>query len=219
MPHIARLRPTRRFVLGSAAAGAAAMAMPRFAVSQDGRILRVRAYSDIQVLDPVHQLSEPEEDIVMAIFAPLVRPRAGDEWDWKPVAAKGVERVSPTEVAFEIIEGMTFTDGYGPVTTEGVKFSIERVAEPGNESPYQGDRATLDEVEVTGERTGVIRLREAFAPLWTSTLPTPRSCTVSRRAVEDMGGRIGTEPKGMSGPYLLTEWVPKQRTVLTRNPD
>ena len=213
-------RPSRRAVLaGGAASGLAVGLAPRFSVAQDGRVLRVRSYSDIQVLDPAHMLSAPEGDIAMAIFAPLASHVAGDEWDWSPVAATRLEPVSDTEVEFELMEGLAFSDGYGPVTAEDVKFSIERVADPEEGSPYQGDWAVLDAVEVTGERTGVIRLTEPFAPLFSSTIPTPRSCILSRRAVEDAGGRIGTEPKGMSGQYLLTEWVPKQRTVLTRNPD
>ena len=217
---IRRLRPTRRAVLAAGAAtGLAAGLAPRFSVAQDGRVLRVRSYSDIQLLDPAHMLSAPEGDIAMAIFAPLAQHVPGDEWDWTPVAASRLEQVSDTEVEFELMEGLVFTDGYGPVTAEDVKFSIERVADPAEESPYQGDWAVLDTVEVTGERTGVIRLTEPFAPLFASTIPTPRSCIVSRAAVEEAGGRIGAEPKGMSGQYVLAEWVPKQRTILTRNPD
>ncbi len=212
--------PSRRQVLATgAAAGVLGAAMPRYSLAQDGRVLRIRSYSDLQTVDPAYLLAIPEEDVMMAIFAPLVGPVAGDDWAWKPVAASRVEQVSDTEVEFELMEGLQFTDGYGPVTAEDVKFSIERFVDPEVESAYAAEWAALDRVEVTGERTGVIRLTEAFAPLFTSTLPTGRSCILSRQAVADSEGRLGIPPLGMSGPYVLTEWVPKQRTVLTRNPD
>ncbi|MEL6963940.1 MAG: hypothetical protein AAFO01_14395, partial [Pseudomonadota bacterium] len=59
---------SRRSLLASASAvGAASLAYPRFAVSQDGNILTVRSYSDLQLLDPAFRLSLPEEDIINSI--------------------------------------------------------------------------------------------------------------------------------------------------------
>jgi peptide/nickel transport system substrate-binding protein len=42
---------------------------------------------------------------------------------------------------------------------------------------------------------------------------------VSRKAVEAAGGKFETTVPAMCGRYLLSEWLPKQRTVLKRNPD
>lgn len=56
-------------------------------------------------------------------------------------------------------------------------------------------------------------------PLWSTTLPNTSAIVVSQKAVEDAGGKLGTEPVAQSGPYLLTDWQPKQRTILKRNPD
>ena len=209
----------RSFLATTGAFGAASMAFPHMAVSQDGKILTVRSYSDLQVLDPAFRLSLPEDDIIREIYAPLIEPVAGDEWDWRPVAVSSIEQVDDTTINFTLLEGMMFSGGYGEVTAEDVKFSIERIADPANESPYAGDWAALDMVEVTGTYTGTIKLKNAFVPLWTTTLPTPAGCIVSKKAVEEAGGKIGTDPVGQFGRYTLSEWVPKQRTVLTRNPD
>jgi peptide/nickel transport system substrate-binding protein len=105
------------------------------------------------------------------------------------------------------------------MTADDVKFSIERVANPENESPYAGDWASLAEVEVIDELSGRIHLSEAFAPLWTSTLPTTTCSILSRRAMEELGGPMTTEPVAQSGRYIMTDWVPRQRTTLVRNPD
>jgi ABC-type transport system substrate-binding protein len=103
-------------------------------------------------------------------------------------------------VFFRLKPGITFTDGYGTMTADDVKFSIERVADPANESPYAGDWAALAEVEVIDELSGRIHLTEPFAPLWTSTLPTPTCSILSRRAMEELGGRDDDRTRGAVRP-------------------
>ena len=39
------------------------------AISQDGSVLTLRSYSDLQILDPAFRLSLPEEDIINSIYA------------------------------------------------------------------------------------------------------------------------------------------------------
>ena len=211
---------SRRSVLaGASAFGAASLAFPNMAISQDGTVLTVRSYSDIQLLDPAYWLSLPEADIIKSIFAPLVDNTPGDQWSWRPVAVSSIEQLDDLTVAFTLRDNIGFTDGYGQMTAEDVKFSIERIVDPANESPYAGDWSALKEVEVKDKLSGLIHLKNKFVPLWTTTLPTAASCVVSRKAVEELGGKIGTEAVAQSGPYLLDEWVPKQKTVLKRNPD
>ena len=211
---------SRRTLLATAAtAGAATMLSPRMAWSQDGKILKVRSYSDLQILDPAYRLSAPEGDIMRAIYAGLVSNEPGDSWDWKSVAVESIEQLDPMTIAFKLRDKIGFTDGFGQMTAEDVKFSIERVADPANESPYAGDWAALKEVEVKDTLSGIIHLKNAFAPLWTSTLPTTTCSILSKAAVEAAGGKLGAEPVAQSGQYILTEWTPKQRTVLKRNPD
>ena len=212
--------PSRRAVLaGGVALGAASLAFPRISLSQDGSVLTLRSYSDLQLLDPAFRLSAPEGDIIRAIFAGLVVNTPGDDWGWKSLAAESIEQLDDTTIAFTLRDNIGFTDGFGQMTAEDVKFSFERVADPANESPYKGDWAELKEVEVKDKLSGLIHLKTAFAPLWTSTLPTETCSILSKAAVEQVGGKIGTEAVGQSGQYLLTEWVPKQRAVLKRNPD
>jgi peptide/nickel transport system substrate-binding protein len=209
----------RNVLLGTGALGAAGLVWPGMAVSQDGRVLTVRSYSDLQILDPAFRLAAPEGDIIREIFPGLVTNTAGDEWTWDLYAAEEMTQEDDLTIFFRLREGITFTDGYGTMTADDVKFSIERIADPAVESPYSGDWQALSEVEVIDDLSGRIRLKEPFAPLWTSTLPTPSCSILSRRAFDERGGRITTEPVAQSGRYILTEWVPRQRTKLVRNPD
>ncbi len=209
----------RSFLAACGAFGAATMTVPRFALSEDGTVLILRSYSDLQILDPAFRLSLPEDDIIRSIFAPLIIPQTGDVWGWKPIAAEKIEQLDDVTIAFTLKDHIGFTDGYGQMTAEDVKYSIERFADPAMESPYAGDWSALKEVEVKDRLSGLIHLKNRFVPLWTTTLPTPATCILSKRAMEDLGDKITTKPVAQSGQYLLTDWQPKQKTVLKRNPD
>lgn len=210
---------TRRGVLaGAGALSLASLIYSDKARAQAGSILKIRSYADIQILDPAFRLAAPEGDITNVIFAGLVSAISGDTWGWKPMAVETIEQLDPLTIAFKLRDNIGFTDGYGQMTAEDVKFSIERIANKKNESPYAGDWATLKEVEVKDKLSGLIHLTEAFAPMWTSTLPTPSGTILSQKAVTELGGKIALKPVAQSGPYLLKEWTPKQRTVLVRNP-
>lgn len=211
---------SRRTVLaGAGALGLASLVYPMRRSAAAGSTLKVRSYSDIQILDPAFRLSAPEGDITTLIYAGLVVATPAETWGWKPMAVESIEKLDPLTVAFKLRDGIGFTDGFGQMTADDVKFSIERIADKKNQSPYAGDWATLREVEVKDKLSGLIHLNEAFAPLWTSTLPTPSGSILSRRAVTEAGGKLSVKPVAQSGPYLLKEWLPKQRTVLVRNPD
>ena len=209
----------RSFLAAAGAFGAASMALPRTALSNDGKVLTIRSYSDLQILDPAYRVSLPEDDIIRSIFAPMVIPQAGDVWAWKPVAVDSIEQLDDVTVSFKLKDNIGFSDGYGQMTAEDVKFSIERIADPANESPYAGDWGALKEVEVKDKLSGLIHLKNKFVPLWTTTLPTPASCIVSKKALEELGDKITTKPVAQSGQYLLADWQAKQKTVLKRNPD
>lgn len=220
MTNIINTGVSRRSVLaGAGALGLASLIYPGSTRAAGGSILKVRSYADIQILDPAFRLAAPEGDITSVIFAGLVVTPAGDTWSWKPMAAETIEQLDPLTIAFKLRDNIGFTDGFGQMTAEDVKFSIERLADPKMESPYSGDWATLKEVEVKDTLSGLIHLKEAFAPLWTSTLPTPSGTILSKKAVTEAGGKLGVKAVAQSGPYLLKEWLPKQRTVLVRNPD
>ena len=210
----------RQFLLGAAAGLTALTLRPGLSYAVDGDTLVVRGASDIQVLDPAFQNGLLEEEIGRCLFVSLNRlddVRAGVAW--KPYAAKSLEQKSPTEIAFELQDWLTWTGGNGPVTAEDVKYSFERVANPANASAWAYAFDALDKVEVTGERTGIIHLKSPSAPFWVTTLPYYMGHVVCKKAVEAAGGKFTTEVPASCGPYLIDKWVPKQSLSLKANPD
>ena len=171
------------------------------------------------MLDPAHRKGQPEGDVLRCLFPRLIEYRTGDAWGWRLGAASAIEQDGPTRVRFTLRPGILFTGGFGEMTADDVKFSYERIADPAQASEYRDDFAALDRVDVLDRYAGVIVLKEPFAPLWTSTLPSASGCILSRKAVEQAGGRFTTAPPATAGPYVIAEWRPKQRLTLVRNPD
>lgn len=211
---------TRRHFMGTTAVAGAAAALPGVTRAQSADNLRVRSYGDLQVLDPGYYISAPDADIMDSVFNKLVTYKTGDEWGWELDAAESIEVVDQTHIKFTLKSGYGWTNGFGPVTADDVKFSYERIADPAMEAPYAEDWKALDHVEVHDERSGTIVLKEPFAPLWTTTLPAAAGMIMCRKAVEALEGkRFTTTPPATSGAYTIKEWVPKQKTVLAANPD
>ncbi len=209
----------RQILAAMAAAGLSPGFYQRAALSADGKTLRVRSYADIQNLDPAFRKGAPEDDVMRNIFIGLADMTPGDNWQWKKDAAARLEQVDPTHIEFTLMDGLSWTDGHGPVTADDVKFSFERMIDPKLNSPYKGDWEALDHVEVKDEKSGVIVLKAPFPPLWNVGLVFGSGRIVSRKAVEAAGGRFDTKPPAQCGRYLLKEWQPKQKVVLARNPD
>jgi peptide/nickel transport system substrate-binding protein len=208
----------RTFIITTGAAGAlASMPLGSQGNAADAKKLRVRLHGDIQVLDPARWLSHPEAEVMDAIHSKLITYVPGDEWKWELDAAETIEAADPTHIRFTLRKGLMWSNGFGEMTAEDVKFSYERFKDPAVEAAYASDWDALDHVEVTGTHSGVIVLKEPFAPLWTSTLPFSSGTIVCKKAVEGIGGKINTEVPASYGPYVIKAWVPKQHLILARN--
>ena len=212
----------RKFLKGATALGAASLApigMSNQAFAADSNTLRVRTYGDAPNMDPAHSVGVVEEEVHGPIYNKLVQYKPGREWGWQMDAASMIEQVDETHVKFALRDDIGFTNGFGTMSAEDVKFSFERVIDPALESPLKPDMGPLSHVEVTGEREGTIVLKEPYAPLFPIALCYSVGNIVSKKAVEAAGGRIGSDPVAESGPYLRDSWSAKEKTVLKRNPD
>ncbi len=203
--------------VATAAAGIWPMVRPGVSWSAESGILRVRDYSDFKSLDPAFYYSVPEENINACIYNKLIAFKPGRKWEWELEAAKAIQQVDPTHITFELKEGIMHSGGFGEMTAEDVKYSFERITDPANESPNIDDWGPLEKVEVTGKYRGTIIFKSPFQPVWWTTLPYAPGNIVSMKAVEKAGGKYTNDPPSFNGPYMLKEWKPKERTVLSRN--
>src|SRR5262245_29232097 len=140
-------------------------AIPAFAAREE---IVVRAEKDISNLDPANRVGSEEDNIILACCQNLARFNP-QKLDWAPDAAKTITQVSETEIDFELNPGQMFHGGYGELTAEDVKFSLERFIKPGPDGKkvaYADDFGALDKVEVTGTYTGKILLKNPAPALW-----------------------------------------------------
>jgi len=207
---------SRRQFLQASALGAAALTMPTVVWADGKKILKVRDYSPVESFDPAIHSGVPEEGVNHAIYNKLISYKPGREWEWQLEAAESIEQTDPTHIRFKLKKGIRFTNGYGEMTAEDVKFSLERHLDPKLKSQLKGDLGTFSHVEVTDSHSGVIVLKEPFAPIWMTGLAYMAGNIISQKATQEKGGTFTTPPCS-SGPYRFESWKPKQGTVLVRN--
>jgi peptide/nickel transport system substrate-binding protein len=198
----------------------AGLVMPRMSFAAEGDLLRIRSDSDITRLDPAFEIGNLEDITNRCVLVSLVRlsdMRKGNTIS--PWGAEKIEQTDPTTITFTLRPGLKWTGDFGPVSPEDVKYSFERIANPANESPWKYQFEKLDSVEVKDERTGIIRLKEPYQPIWLASLPYYGGHIVCKAAVEKAGGKYTTEIPAQCGPYLLDKWEPKQKMSFKANPD
>ena len=156
----------RRFL--SAAGGAAGMAAggalgwPVLARAQNGT-LNLRARNDITSLDPGYMTGGSEIDVEDSILPRVAQYTygpdglgAGPGWHTESVTQR-----DPLNIDFKLRPGLMWTNGYGELTAEDVKFSFERL----KTSDWAGDWEAMERVDVTGMHTGTIVLNKPFRPV------------------------------------------------------
>lgn len=143
---------------------------------------------------------------------------------------------------FRLKDGVRFQDdacfpgGVGrEVVTDDVFYSWKRLADPANglknwwlldgaivglEAPREGEAFDYGApvaglVKLSEKEFEVELTKPVFRFLWVLTMF--QTSVVPHEAVERYGKDFGAHPVG-TGPYVLKEWVPKQRLIVRRNP-
>jgi peptide/nickel transport system substrate-binding protein len=209
----------RTFVLGSSLL--ATLPFSQFAAAAAGHERVVcRIDADIGSLDPGNRVGTVEDNVILAVCQTLARFDRG-KLTWTNDAAKSITQISDKEFTFELNPGQMFSGGYGEMTAEDVKYSLDRFIvgdKNGKKLAYADDMEALEKVEVTGKYTGRLLLKHPSPALWLIGLCDGSGAILSKKAVEELGDKIATTLIG-SGPYILKEWRPKEQFVLELNPD
>ncbi|HSB00197.1 MAG TPA: ABC transporter substrate-binding protein [Anaerolineales bacterium] len=182
------------------------------------KILKVRLVRDINNLDTANVTGAVEDTITRTVMEGLFRYNADGKLE--PQLAESY-KVSPDglTIDFTLRKGVQWQRGYGELTTDDVKYSYERFLVTDPKPAYADDWASLDHVEIVDKYIGKLVFKTPQATLWTSVLPMTSGLIVSKKYYEEAGpDKVKTDLVG-TGPYLFSEWTPKQQIVLKRNPD
>jgi peptide/nickel transport system substrate-binding protein len=112
---------------------------------------------------------------------------------------------------FKLRPDVKFQRDFGPLTSEDVKFTLDRVMDPATKSPYASSLGVVQEVAAVDPQTVRITLKEPQSG-FLYFLPEKVGWIVSKKAVQKFGDEFGTKPETTvgSGPYTLTQWTPRE---------
>lgn len=176
----------------------------------------ITGFTVINTFDPGKVSLLPESYVVWAVFNALVK--FDENMEIVPDLAESYSFVNPTTLEFKLRRGVKFHDG-SELTSEDVKFSLERVKDEKLASPNRQKLEAITSVETPDAYTVHIHTREPFAPLLTY-LTNTRTGTqiVPKKVVEAAGDSFGLNPVG-TGAYRFKEWRTGQSVELEAFPD
>lgn len=211
----------RQIVAGASALGVVGAAGLRGEAQAQARSsVTVRIDRELANFDPSFRSGPWDANVMRSVYQRLLKQKPNSA-DLELDAAAEVTQSSPTTIDFRLKPNQMFTDGFGAMTAEDVKFSFERIGlePPAGQRPstYRGDWVGLQRVEVTGELTGRIHMATPRANLFNIAIADGSGCIVSKKAVEAGGAGYATKPVG-SGPFQVTAYERQRGATLKRNP-
>lgn len=183
------------------------------AAAQDGTVAMLLAV-DPGALDPQGP-AHPMSPILLAyIYDTLVfqdgagqlQPYLAESWSW---AEDG------SAITFTLRDDVRFSNG-NPVNADAVIYTFERLQTQGQRSYIYSEIANITEFEKLADYEVRFELAEPSVTLL-SALSYHYAGILDPEATEAAGESFGVEPVG-SGMFMIAEWVPQSRMVLTRNP-
>jgi peptide/nickel transport system substrate-binding protein len=201
------MHPHRRTLLAAGAAGL--LAAP--ARAQDQRALSIALPADPRSLDPMFRDGGIEGSIQRHIFDTLVHRKP--DMSLEPWLARSVEQIDATTWLVRLREGVEFSNGES-LDAEAVKFSVERITNPANQSVIRSQIAPLGRVEPEGSHSMLFRLLQPDALFqarltWLMIVPPKHT--------SEVGAQLTNQPVG-SGPYLLKHWRRNAESAFVENP-
>ncbi len=184
--------------------------------------------TDPSTMDPHLASDSTSAEYIVEVFSGLVT--IGPDLKLQLDLAKSVD-VSPDGKTYTFVlrDNATFHDGR-KVTTDDVKWSIERAASKQLSSPtamsylsdivgmpeyFRGTAQSISGLEVVDAMT--IRFKiDSPKPYFLAKLSYPTSFVVDRKQVEANPRNWTRKPNG-TGPYVLAEWRLGERISLTAN--
>jgi peptide/nickel transport system substrate-binding protein len=176
--------------------------------------------SDIQSLDPHAGTSAVDYACIDSMFNALVRFKPEDISPEKiePDLAEKWERSKNGLVwTFYLRKGIKFHKGYAELTAEDVKCSLDKAADK-TASRFAPDFAALDKVEAINPYTVRITLKRTIPSVLGILANHHGGYIVSKKAVLEKGDKFKFDPIG-TGPFMLKEYIPKERVGVVRHPE
>jgi peptide/nickel transport system substrate-binding protein len=178
------------------------------------------AQNDILTLDPHSQNHATTNNIVGHTYEGLVR--YDKNYKVEPALATSWSNINPTTVRFNLRKNVKFNDG-SAFTADDVVFSFDRIRQP--QGTMQIYVAGVKEIKKVDDHTVDVILDKPNPTLFnnfTTFYIMSKSWSVKNKSekIQDYKAKeitfASTNTNG-TGPYIIKEWAPDQRVVLTAN--
>jgi peptide/nickel transport system substrate-binding protein len=190
------------------------------ALAQEKVVREALKASDIRSLDPHYGTTTIDYACIDPMFNGLVRfkPQDINPEKIEPDLAERWERSKDGLVwTFYLRKGVKFHKGYGEMTSEDVKFSLEKAANKAT-SGFAGDYAALAKVEALDKYTVRLTFKSVIPSVLGILTNYHGGYIISKKAYEEKGDKFKFDPIG-TGPFMLKEYIPKEKLVEARHPD
>jgi peptide/nickel transport system substrate-binding protein len=192
--------------------------MPAFA--QEKVVKMALKASDIRSLDPHYGTTTIDYACISPMFNGLVRFKPGDinpEKIEPDLAEKWEKSKNGLVWTFYLRKGVKFHKGYGEMTSEDVKFSLEKAANKAT-SGFAGDYSALEKVEAIDTYTVRLTFKSNIPSVLGILTDYHGGYIVSKKAVLEKGDKFKFDPIG-TGPFMLKDYTPKEKVVEARHPE
>ncbi len=176
--------------------------------AQPSKELRVALPWTPENLDPTMNLSSIRAAVGASMFDSLVRRDADNRLG--PQLAESWKLLDDRTWQFRLRKGVIFHDGE-PFNAEAVRFTIERVLDPGQRSPNRANIAEVARVDVLDDFTVNLVTRQPYAPLLNRLVDFP---IVPPKYTAEKGNQVfALRPVG-TGPFKFVEFVKDDHLIL-----
>ncbi len=178
--------------------------------------MRVRIGADISNLDPLRIFQVENQTVAGNIYNGLVKfdqksnkivPDLAKSWD--------VDKTG-TVYTFHLRPNVVWHKNYGMLTSDDVKFSMERIMDPAAKSSYTAQYQDVAKVEAPNPLTVVIHLKRPSGGFTDKVAAFNQGWIVNRKAVTALGEKYQTNPIG-TGPFIFENWTPGTEVNLQSN--
>lgn len=179
------------------------------APTEENRTLTIAMGTDIVSFDIHDHNNTSTEAVHINMFNYLFKRDASQEI--QPDLVESYELVDETTWEFKLKEGVTFHNG-DPLTSEDVKFTLERVAKDSGLREHPNYKQIL-EVKVIDEMNFQI-LTDGPQPTMINRLARLGSGMLPKKYIEENGWEHFLKQPIGTGPFQFAEWVRDDRVVL-----
>jgi ABC-type transport system substrate-binding protein len=184
--------------------------------ARDPKTMRVRIGADISNLDPLRIFQIENQTVAGNIYNGLVKFDEKTNKIVPDLARNWTVTSDGKSYTFHLRPNVKWHKNYGTLTSDDVKFSIERIIDPAQKSSYAAQFADVEKVEAVDPLTVRVLLKRPSGGFADKVAAFNQGWIVNRKAVTELGDKYQLNPIG-TGPFVFERWSTGSEVALKAN--